>query len=69
MREYSLSSEQLHAQQGKDEDEEEEKEQETEDGTHAAQQRDDEVPQIGPVPARDNKLQSIPKVTKKLFCS
>ena len=54
MRVYSLSSKELHAKQGEDEDEEEEKEQETEDGTHTAQQRDDKVPQVGPVPVEDN---------------
>lgn len=51
---YSLSSKELHAKQGEDEDEEEEKEQETEDGTHTAQQRDDKVPQVGPVSVKDN---------------
>ena len=39
----------LHAEQGEDEDEEEEQEEEGEDGVHGVEERDDEVPQAGPV--------------------
>ena len=49
---HSLSSKELHAKQGEDEDEEEEEEQKTEDGAHTAQQWDDQVTQVGPVPGK-----------------
>ena len=46
-----LSAEQLHAEQSEDEDEEKEQEQERDDGAHAVEERDDEIPQRWPVSA------------------
>ena len=43
------AAEELHAEQREDEDEEEEQEEEGEDGAHGVEERDDEVPQRGPV--------------------
>lgn len=47
---YSRSPEELHPEQREDQDEQEEEEEQTEDGSHAAQQGDDEIAQRGPVP-------------------
>lgn len=40
----SLSSEELHSEQREDEDEEEKQKEQGDDGPHAVQQRDDQVP-------------------------
>lgn len=56
---YSLSSKELHAQQGKHHDEEEEEEEQTDDGLHGVQEGNDEIPQRVPVPVRN--MQSKPK--------
>lgn len=56
-RDYSLSSEELHAQQSKDHDEEEEEEEQADDGLHGVEQRDDQVTQRCPIP--DKNRQSV----------
>lgn len=47
---YSLSAEELHAQQSEDHNEEEEQEEQTDDGLHGAEQRHYQVTQRRPVP-------------------
>lgn len=55
VRMYSLSSEELHPQQGKHHDEEEEEEEQTDDGLHGVQEGDDQIPQRVPVPVRKQR--------------
>ena len=43
------AAEELHSEQSKDENEEKEEEKEGEDGAHGVEERDDEVPQRGPI--------------------
>lgn len=47
-----LSSEELHAQQRKDDYEEEEQEEQADDGLHGIEQRHDEVTQRRPIPGK-----------------
>jgi len=49
---YSLSSEELHAQQSKDHNEEEEEEKQADDGLHGVEEGNDEVPQRIPISDR-----------------
>ncbi len=58
-RSYLLSSEQLHTQQCEDDDEEEQQEQQRYDGAHGVEQRDDQVPQRGPVPEETDGLMKL----------
>lgn len=55
---HSLSSEELHAQQGKDHDEEEQEEEQTDDGLHGVQEGNDKVPQRVPVSDRKQETQT-----------
>jgi hypothetical protein len=72
---YLLSPKQLHPQQGEDEDEEKEQEQQADDGAHTVEQRDDQVPQGGPVPGvtyMDNHVlkddQYLEQHTRTIMC-
>ena len=51
-RDYSLSSEELHAEQSEDHDEQEEEEEQADDGLHGVQEGDHEIPQRVPVSVR-----------------
>ena len=54
---YLLSAEQLHAKQSKDENKQEQQKKKRDDGTHAVEQRNDEISQRRPVP--ENRQTSI----------
>lgn len=51
----SLSSEELHPQQGEDYNEEEEEEEQADDGLHGVEQRHDKVTQRSPVPGKNKQ--------------
>lgn len=49
---HSLSSKELHAQQGKDHNKEEEEEEQADDGFHWVEQRHHQIPQRVPIPTQ-----------------
>ena len=64
---HSLSTKELHAQQGEYHDEKEKEKEQTDNGFHRVQQRHHQVPQRGPVPEKHRR--SRVKTSHGLVCS